>query len=221
MGFVDRQDAGRRLADLLGPYRADHPIILALPRGGLPVAAEIARALDAPLDLVLVRKIGVPQQPELAAGAVVDDEEPIIVRNEDVISMADISETDFNRIKDAEIAENRRRRAIYLGNRPHPELRDRTVIVVDDGVATGATMRAALRALRKRHPRLLVFAVPVAPTDTIERLRSEADRVECLESHVMFDAIGTFYQDFRQIEDAEVIDLLSGATPAPSTATRP
>ena len=213
MGFLDRRDAGRQLAGKLAPYQGDNPIILALPRGGVPVAVEISEALGAPLDLVLVRKIGVPQQPELAAGAVVGDGEPIVVRNEDIIRMAQVSEADFNRVKEAEIAEIRRRLALYVGDRPHPALEDRTVIVVDDGVATGATVRAALQALRKHQPRLLVLAVPVAPTDTIEELRKLADRVECLETHTPFGAIGYYYADFRQVADEEVIEALARTTP--------
>ena len=216
MSFSNRQDAGRRLAKALEPYRTDKPIILALPRGGVPVAAEVAKALDAPLDLLIVRKIGFPAQPELAAGAVVDGIDSVVVRNEDVISMADVSETEFESVKAAEIAEIRRRRALYLGNRAHPELRGRVVIVIDDGIATGATMRAALRALRKREPRLLVLAVPVAPTDTIDALREEADRVECLEAHDLFGAIGYYYSDFRQVSDDEVIGLLARTTPTDS-----
>jgi predicted phosphoribosyltransferase len=213
MSFANRHEAGRQLAEALEPYRSSAPIILALPRGGVPVAAVVAKALDAPLDLLIVRKIGVPGQPELAAGAVVDGIDPVVVRNEDVIRMANVSETEFERVKAAEIAEIRRRRSLYLGNRAHPDLEGRVVIVIDDGIATGATMRAALRALRKREPRLLVLAVPVAPTDTIEALRVEADRVECLEAHDLFGAIGYFYTDFRQVSDDEVIGMLAATAP--------
>jgi predicted phosphoribosyltransferase len=209
MPFTDRIDAGRQLANALAHYKNDRPVVLALPRGGVPVAAEIATSLEAPLDLVLVRKIGVPYQPELAAGAVVDGDKPVVVRNEDIIRLADVSEADFAAIRDRELAEIERRRKLYLGDRPHPELKDRTVIVVDDGIATGATTRAALRAIRSRSPRKLVLAVPVAPTSTLADMRREADDVVCLEDHEDFGAIGFFYADFSQVADAMVTDLLA------------
>jgi putative phosphoribosyl transferase len=209
MPFQDRIDAGRQLAKMLAGYRHQNPVILARPRGGVPVAAEIAKALDAPLDLVLVRKIGVPFQPELAMGAVVDGSKPVVVRNDSVIRMAEIEETDFAAACDRELAEIERRRKLYLGDRPHPELKGQTVIVVDDGIATGATTRAALRAIRMREPRKLVLAVPVAPTQSMRELHSEANEVVCLEDYEDFGAIGLFYEDFRQITDGEVIDLLA------------
>ena len=208
MPFRDRTEAGRRLAAALVRFRKDRPTILALPRGGVPVAAEIATALAAPLDLLLVRKIGVPQQPELAAGAVVDSDPPIVVRNEDVIVGADVSENDFDRITQLEIEEIGRRRALYLDQRPRAPIEGRTVIVVDDGIATGATMRAALRALRQQQPLRVIVATPVAAADTIARLRTEADEIECLEVPSSLGAIGAYYEDFRQVPDAEVIDRL-------------
>ncbi len=217
MPFNNRVEAGRQLAKALASYKTQKPVVLALPRGGVPVAAEVAKALDAPLDLVLVRKIGVPYQPELAMGAVVDGSKPVVVRNEHIIELAGVSEADFNAIRDQELAEIERRRKLYVGDRPHPEIKDHTAIVVDDGIATGATTRAALRAIRTREPRKLVLAVPVAPTQTLEELKSEADTIVCLEDHEDFGAIGFFYYDFRQISDAEVIDLLAQAkatTPA-------
>ena len=165
--------------------------------------------LDAPLDLILVRKIGVPFQPELAMGAVVDGAEPVIVRNEEVIQLCGVSETDFNAIRDEQLAEIERRRKLYLGDRPHPKISGRTVIVVDDGIATGATTRAALRAIRMRKPSKLVLAVPVAPTETLKKLRGEADDIVCLEDYEEFGAIGLFYSDFRQVSDTEVIALLA------------
>jgi predicted phosphoribosyltransferase len=209
MPFSDRTDAGQQLAKALARYRQDKPVVLALPRGGVPVAAEIATALGAPLDLVLVRKIGVPYQPELAAGAVVDGGSPVVVRNEDIIRLAGVSEADFAEIRDRELAEIERRRKLYLGDRAHPALKDRTVIVVDDGIATGATTRAALRAIRTRKPRKLVLAVPVGPTSTLAELRDEADDIVCLEDHENFGAIGLFYADFSQVADAVVTDLLA------------
>jgi len=209
MPFTDRIDAGRKLAKALAPYKNRRPVVLALPRGGVPVAAEVATALDAPLDLVLVRKIGVPFQPELAMGAVVDGAEPIIVRNEEVIQLCGVSETEFNAIRDEQLGEIERRRKLYLGDRPHPDVSGHTVIVVDDGIATGATTRAALHAIRTRKPGTLVLAVPVAPTDTLKNLRGEADDTVCLENYEEFGAIGLFYADFRQVSDTEVIEILA------------
>lgn len=208
MPFKNRADAGNKLAKALAGYKAERPVILALPRGGVPVAAEVAAALDAPLDLILVRKIGVPFQPELAMGAVVDGSAPIVVRNEDVIKLAGIDESDFKAVGDSELAEIERRRRRYLGNRDRVEVDGRTVIVIDDGIATGATTRAALRATRTRNPKKLVLAVPVAPTESLAELRADADDVICLEDHEFFGAIGAYYSDFRQISDQEVIDIL-------------
>ena len=209
MPFVNRAEAGRKLAKALARYKSQRPLVLALPRGGVPVAAEVAAALDAPLDLILVRKIGVPYQPELAMGAVVDGAEPVTVRNEEVIRLAGVSEQEFNAIRDQQLAEIERRRKVYLGDHPHTPLAGRCIIVIDDGIATGATTRAALQAMRLRKPSRLVLAVPVAPTDTLEKLRGEADEVVCLEDYENFGAIGLFYSDFRQTSDEEVIALLA------------
>jgi len=208
MSFKDRSEAGRKLAKALAPYKDQRPVILALPRGGVPVAAEVAAALHAPLDLILVRKIGVPIQPELAMGAVVDGGAPIIVRNEDVMRLADIDETEFKAICDSELAEIERRRQRYLGNRERVDVGGRTAIVIDDGIATGATTRAALRATRMRNPKKLVLAVPVAPTDSLAALRSDADEIVCLEDYEFFGAIGGYYLNFNQVADEEVIEIL-------------
>jgi putative phosphoribosyl transferase len=209
MSFANRKDAGLRLATRLAQYEKAHPVVLAMPRGGVPVASEVAAALGAPLDLVLVRKIGVPYQPELAMGAVVDGGASIVVRNEDVIRVAGIEEAEFESICEKELAEIERRRRIYLGDREPVGVKGRPVIVVDDGIATGATTRAALRAVRTRRPSEIVLAVPVAPTRTIDELRVEADTIVCLESYVDFGAIGYFYSDFAQVTDAEVVDILA------------
>ncbi len=209
MGFKNRLEAGRKLARALASYKEQHPVILALPRGGVPVAAEIAAALDAPLDLILVRKIGVPIQPELAMGAVVDGGAAIIVRNEDVIQLAGIDESEFKAICDSELAEIERRRERYLGNRPRVDVGGRVAIIVDDGIATGATTRAALRATRMRNPSKLVLAVPVAPTSSLAAMREKADDVVCLEDYEFFGAIGFYYADFGQTTDEEVIAALA------------
>jgi predicted phosphoribosyltransferase len=209
--FRDRKDAGQKLAAALAKYKdqGDRAVVLALPRGGVPVAAEVAAALDAPLDLVLVRKIGVPMQPELAMGAVVDGAAPVVVRNEDIVRLVGIDEAEFKAVCDRELAEIERRRKRYVGDRPHPEVAGRIAIVIDDGIATGATTRAALRATRARKPKRLVLAVPVAPTQSLEELRGEADEIVCIEDYEPFGAIGYFYSDFRQISDEEVIETLA------------
>ena len=208
MPFRDRCEAGRKLAAALAKYRDQRPVILALPRGGVPVAAEVATALAAPLDLILVRKVGVPDQPELAMGAVVDGGDPIIVRNEDIIELAGIGQSEFKAVCDRELAEIERRRQRYLGNRQRADVAGRTAIVIDDGVATGATTRTALRATRMRKPKRLVLAVPVAPTHNLDALRADADDVVCLEDHEFFGAIGFYYLDFAQVSDEEVIKIL-------------
>jgi predicted phosphoribosyltransferase len=208
MPFKDRSDAGRKLAKALAQYKDQQPVILALPRGGVPVAAEVAAVLKAPLDLILVRKVGVPFQPELAMGAVVDGGTPLIVRNEDVIQLAGIQESEFKAVCDGELVEIERRRQRYLGSRERVDVSGHTAIVIDDGVATGATTRAALRATRMRNPKRLVLAVPVGPTDNIAELRSEADDVVCLEDHEFFGAIGVYYANFSQVSDEEVIEIL-------------
>jgi putative phosphoribosyl transferase len=212
MPFLDRSDAGRQLAG----YKDQHPVILALPRGGVSVAAEVAAALDAPLDLILVRKLGVPAEPELAMGAVVDGAVPIVVRNDDVIRITGVDETEFNATRDAELAEIEGRRRRYLGDRERADVAGRTAIVIDDGIATGATIRAALRATRMRKPRKLVVAVPVAPTESLEELR--ADEIVCIERYECFGAIGAYYADFQQVSDEEVIETLKRFAPVESRA---
>jgi putative phosphoribosyl transferase len=209
--FADRSEAGRRLAERLLHLAGERPVVLALPRGGVPVGLEVAKALGAPLDLVLVRKIGAPFQPELAVGAVVDGSRPETVLNEEIVRECGMSEQDLERETERLLAEIERRRALYLGGRARAPIEGRTAIVVDDGIATGATMRAALHATRRAGPKRLVLATPVAPPDTIERLRPEADEVVCLATPELFLAIGSFYRDFRQVRDEEVVELLRQA----------
>lgn len=207
--FLDRRDAGRRLAAALAAYRGRDVVVLALPRGGVPVAHEVALALKAPLDLVLVRKIGTPGYEELAMGAVADGGEPVTVRNEDVIASLGVSESAFETVRRRELSEIERRREVYLGGRPRPEVAGRIAIVVDDGVATGATMCAALRSVRARGPEKLVLATPVAPAGLLARLSREADEVVCLEDLGPVGAVGGCYLNFGQLSDDAVTAILA------------
>ena len=211
MLFSNRQEAGRRLAAELGRFKNAQPVILALPRGGVPVGFEIALALNAPLDVVLVRKIGAPGMAELAIGAIVDGEQLDKVIDSGLVAELSVPQ----RYLDAEIArqaaEIERRRRVYFKGRAPVTVAGRTALVVDDGIATGATMRAALRALRRRSPAKLVLAVPVAPAHTIEALRPEVDEIVCLATPEEFYAIGQFYTDFRQLDDEDVVTLLDRA----------
>ena len=212
MMFEDRAEAGRQLARALAGYKDERPVVLGLPRGGVAVAAAIAEALDAPLGLILVRKIGAPMRRELALGAVVDGKDPCVVRNNDVIQALGITEATFDAICRRELTEIERRRRRYEGGATPIDVAARVVIVVDDGIATGATMRAALRATRLRRPKKLVLAAPVAAPDALNELRSEVDDVVCLISEEPFNAIGLFYVDFHQMNDAEVTEILSRFT---------
>jgi predicted phosphoribosyltransferase len=214
MSFVDRSEAGKKLALALEGYRDDDVVVLALPHAGVPVAVEVAKHLGAPIDLLLVRKIGVPSQPELAIGAVVDGVEPTIVRNDEVIRMAWVSAAEFDAACHRELAEIERRRSRYLGDRLPEEVSGRVVIIIDDGIATGATIRAAIRALRQRKPRKIVLAVPIALPEEIAQLRAEADDVICLETPAFSQAIGFWYGDFRQLTDEDVIWLMQSAREA-------
>jgi len=214
MRFADRADAGRRLAEALRHYRDRDPVVLALPRGGVPVAAEIAAALSAPLDVLLARKIGVPSQPELAMGAVVDGAEPIVVRNPEVIRLAHVDARAFEAAAARALVEVERARSRLVGQRPRVEVAGRAAILVDDGVATGATARAALQALRLKVPRTLTLAVAVASAEALAALEREVDDLVCLERPASFLAVSAFYRDFRQVEDAEVVAILMRFPPA-------
>jgi predicted phosphoribosyltransferase len=208
MRFVDRADAGRRLAHALLSYRDRDPVVLALPRGGLPVAAEIAAALAAPLDVVLVRKIGAPGQPELAMGALVEGEPPTVARNESIISAAGIDERAFAAATQRARAELEDARRRFIGDRPRATIAGRAAIIVDDGVATGATAHAALQAIRRRGAKTLTLAVPVASREAAGALRREADDIVCLATPTLFGAVSQFYADFRQVEDDEAVAIL-------------
>lgn len=218
--FKNRTDAGRKLADALRRNGAKHPIVLALPRGGVPVASEVARELRAPIDLIIVRKIGAPWQPELAVGAIADSEPPEIVRNETIIEELGVDEQAIAREAAEQQREIARRRAVYLKNRAPLPLSGRTAIVVDDGIATGATMRAALLAVKRRGAARIVLAVPVAAAEALEELRPLVDTIVCLTTPEPFHAIGAHYADFHQVSDGEVTAAMAGATEIDSTAPR-
>jgi putative phosphoribosyl transferase len=212
MMFRDRKDAGERLGGQLVHLRDRMPVVLALPRGGVAIGAEIARLLDAPLGVVLVRKIGVPWQPELALGAVADLGTPEIFIDERMVKTLAIP-ADYVREETArQLAELERRRQVYCAGRPPVELEGRTAIVVDDGIATGATMRVALRAVRRAGPAWLVLAAPVAAAETLAALKGEADEIVCVAAPEGLGAIGFYYEDFHQMSDEEVIALLASAT---------
>ena len=208
--FADRTEAGQRLARALHAYagRADL-LVLALPRGGVPVGWEVARAIGAPLDLMLVRKLGVPGQEELAMGAIASG--GVQVLNADLVASLGIDPQVIAASAAREQRELARRELAYRGARPPPTIAGCCVILVDDGLATGATMRAAVAALRQRQPAHIVVAVPVAPPDTVARLRAEADEVICLETPTAFFAIGPWYREFPQLTDDEVRELLAAA----------
>jgi putative phosphoribosyl transferase len=222
--FRNRTEAGAALARrLVSTERPGPAVVLALPRGGLPVAAEVARALGAPLDLLLVRKIGAPQQPELAVAALVDGDPPDLVVDERTSALTGVDREQIAQWARRELPEIERRRRVYLSGRAPLAVAGKTAIIVDDGIATGTTVRAALKALRRRAPARIVLAVPVAPSDTVAALRAEADEVVCLAQPEPFHAIGLHYADFHQVPDDEVLAILdrfsearAGEPPAPS-----
>jgi len=202
----DRRTAGERLAARLIGYRTQDPVVVALPRGGVPVAAEIATRLDAPLDILIVRKIGAPGNPEYGLGAVVEGGTRFL--DEPRVRAAGYTVRDLGRTIAREVAEVERRAREFRAGRPPVEVKDRTVILVDDGVATGGTVLAALRALRARSPRRVVVALGVAPADTVESLRSEVDDLVVLLAPTMFFAVGEWYHQFSQVSDEEVHQFL-------------
>ncbi len=204
--FSDRPDAGRRLAERLLPLAPEDPVVVALPRGGVPVGREVALALGAPLDILAVRKLGAPHNPEYGIGAVAEDGTRVI--DTEAIAVLGIDGATLEAIAEGEVAELRRRVTLYRDDREPIELAGRTVIVVDDGIATGVTDAAALRAVRRRKPRRLVLAVPVCAPDSVRRLREYADEIVCLQAPSLFYGVGQWYRDFSQVSDEEVMAVL-------------
>ena len=208
MRFSDRKQAGILLAVQLQEYRnTDNLLVLALPRGGLPVAAEIAKALKCPLDVFLVRKLGAPFNPELAIGAIASG--GIEVWNQEILHGTPINPAELDAIKQKELIELERRSKTYRRATPFPDLKGKTIILCDDGIATGATISAAIKALQQQPIKQLILAVPVAPTDTYLRLQKMVNKIVCLDIADDFYAIGHFYRDFPQLTDAEVIEILA------------
>lgn len=209
MRFQDRTDAGRQLAALLTEYRDESPLVLGLPRGGVPVAYEIARTLGVPLDVWVVRKVGAPGQPELGLGAVAEGGALFLDRG--MMRSLGVSEAEVSRTAEWEAEEVDRRVARFRGAHPAPDIQGRTVILVDDGVATGGTVRAAIRALRERRPGKIVLAVPVGAVESLESLRPEVEDIVCVHPAEFMRSVGEFYDDFNQTPDEEVQQLLARA----------
>jgi len=208
--FEDRHDAGRALVPALQRCALTNPIILGLPRGGVPVAYEVALAMNAPLDTITVRKLGAPMQPELAIGAIASG--GVRVLNDELIaSLPGLDESTIDEIAEREMRELAHREQLYRGKRPYPELRDRDVVLVDDGMATGATMRAAAEAVLSREPSKVVVAVPTASKEAVRLVDKEVDAVVCLETPSPFFAVGYFYRNFGQTDDDEVRELLAAS----------
>lgn len=207
MRFEDRADAGRHLSNELQRFAGERPIVVALPRGGVPVGYEIARALDAPLDVLIARKLGAPGHPELGIGAIAQGGASYL--NREVISMLGVSRDHIEQVSRLELAEIDRRVRAYRGDRPPLDVRGRTAILVDDGLATGATTRAAIRALRALGPRAIVIAFPVCARETAIAIQREVDEIVCAMVPRDFHAVGLWYSDFTQTTDEEVIELLA------------
>ncbi len=220
MMFKDRRDAGRKLARALERFRSANPVVLALPRGGVPVGFEVAKHLRAPLDVLLVRKIGAPGHEELALGAVVDGLHPQVVVNNEVMEKIHPPSGYFEAVQKRQLAEIERRRRLYLGAAQPIDVQGRLAIVVDDGIATGATIKAALRGLRRNEPSHLILAAPVAPRSVVGELEAECDEMVFLATPEPFYAVGVYYDDFSQTTDEEVIELLREARNLESTRVK-
>ncbi len=209
--FSDRKAAGRMLAARLASYAGTDTVVLGIARGGLPVAQEVAAAIHAPLDVIVVRKLGAPHQPELGIGAIVDGDHPRAIFNRDVIEQLGVSPEYIDAEIGRQLKEVKRREREYRGDRPARALEGHTVIVVDDGIATGSSVRTALRGVRRQHPKRLILATPVAPAESLEALRGEADETVCLETPPDFFAVGQFYSNFGQVGDDQVKAILTQA----------
>src|SRR3990167_898993 len=208
--FLDRYQAGKMLAEQLKSYaKKPDVIVLALPRGGVPVAYEVAKKLSVPLEVFIVRKLGVPGHEELAMGAIATG--GVVVFNDEIVDNLTISQAAINRVIQAEQQELQRRELTYRGNRPFPALSGKTIILVDDGIATGATMRAAIKSLRQQSPAAIIMAVPVAALSTCEEIANNVDKIVCLLKPHNFYAVGAWYEDFSQTTDNEVFELLTKA----------
>lgn len=206
--FPDRAEAGRRLGDRLTTMELEAPVVYALPRGGVPVAVEVARLLKAPLDLIFVRKIGVPGSPEVALGAIVDGENPQTVINKEIQRRSQADADYLDKARAIALQELERRRSRYLGDRAQVSAKDKTAVIVDDGLATGATMKAALLAVKQQGARKVWIAVPVAPAEVAREFENLVDKVVCLNPAQPFFGVGVFYDDFHQLSDEETISLL-------------
>jgi putative phosphoribosyl transferase len=204
--FADRVDAGKRLAQALKAHVGKYAVVLAIPRGGVVVGYEVAKALALSLDVIIPRKIGAPKNPELAIGAMTED--GTILLDDRLVDYLNVSQDYIEEESEAQKAEIHRRLRLYRGGIPYPSLKGREVILIDDGIATGSTMKAAFASVRKRGAKSVIIAIPVGPPSTIRELEQEADRVVCLHTPEAFYAIGQFYEDFTQTQDEEVIRLL-------------
>jgi putative phosphoribosyl transferase len=217
--FCDRQEAGRMLANELAGLSLHAPVVLALPRGGVPVAAEVAAVLKAPLDLVIVRKVGAPGNPELAVAAIVDGDPPDVVLNREIVEAYNLDDAALATLVKRERPELQRRRTLYRGSRSPLSIAGKTAVLVDDGAATGTTMKVAIRALKRRSPTAIVVALPIAPPETVAELSQEADRIVCLAQPPHFRALGYYYRNFEQLDDEDVLAALGRGREGRDAAT--